>query len=254
MGYERAVRKVHAAQLELVFAAPKPASRTRRLVEELKQALGDDVKVVLSDGRSTLVSQAVKDGARVVRLHQMFLDAPDDVRAALSRWLQRGDRAAGARIDRFVDEREHLLAGASRPLPPDAHVGKHHDLAAIYAAVNGRYFDPPIAAEIGWGGVGHVRRRGRSTITFGTYDERQRRILIHPCLDQAHVPALCVARVVHHEMLHAKHPQVRGPDGRRIVHGPEFRRDEALFEGAAEADRWFDRHLDALLKFRGEGP
>jgi hypothetical protein len=251
MGYDDAVRKVHAAQMELTFlAAPRPVSRTKVLVDAIRAALGD-VRVELGDARSTLVSQATaKDGARVVRVHQLFLDAPDDVRAALARWLSRGDKAAGRVIDDFVDAREHLL-GVAAPLPRDAHVGAHHDLAAIFVDVNERYFAKPVDAEIGWGGVGHVRRRGRSSITFGTYDERLRRILIHPCLDQAHVPRLCVARVVHHEMLHAKHPQVRGDDGRRVVHGPAFRRDEAQFEGAPEADRWFDAHLDALLRFKG---
>lgn len=248
MGYDGAVRKVHAAQLELSFA-PRP-SRTRVLVDAIRAALGD-VDVVLQDARSTLVAQGEKNGRRVVRVHQLFLDAPDDVRAALARWLARGDRAAGRIIDAFVDEREHLLDGTAPPLPPDAHVGRHHDLAAIYVAVNERYFAPPVDAEIGWGQVGRVGRHGRSTITFGTYDERLRRILIHPCLDQAHVPLIAVARVVHHEMLHAKHPQVRGADGRRVVHGPAFRRDEAAFDGAAAADAWFDAHLDALLRFKG---
>ncbi len=233
-------------------ATPRPVSRTKALVEALQATLGRDVKVVLTDGKSTLLSQATaKDGTHVVRVHQMFLDAPDDVRAALTRWLAKGDRAAGRVVDRFVDGRDHLLDHHARPLPEDAHVGRCHDLASIYVQMNARYFTPPVHAEIGWGGVGNVRRRGRSTITFGTYDERARRILIHPCLDQPHVPQVCVARVVHHEMLHQKHPAERRDEGRRVVHGPAFRRDEALFDGAEAADRWFDRNLDALLRFKG---
>jgi hypothetical protein len=74
--------------------------------------------------------------------------------------------------------------------------------------------------------------------------------VIHPVLDQPHVPGLIVARVVHHEMLHAKHGEQRDRGGRRVVHGRAFRADEARFDGAREADAWLEAHIDELLRFR----
>ena len=106
---------------------------------------------------------------------------------------------------------------------------------------------PAISADITWGASAGRRR---TSITLGTYDDRASRIQIHPALDQAFVPRLCVARIVHHEMLHAKHPPSVGRDGRRVVHGAAFRKEETTFPGASEADVWFDLNLERLLRYR----
>jgi hypothetical protein len=224
-------------------------SKTRALIDAIRAELGPATRVVLTDNRSTLLSQTTRGGARTVRVHQMFLDAPPEVRTALARYLARQDPRAGKLVDAFVQGLDHLLDHVVRPFAADAHKGAVHDLLPIYVDVNARYFAHAIRAEIGWGLVGHVAKRSRRTITLGSYDARAERIVIHPALDQPHVPPLCVARIVHHEMLHAKHGEGRDAAGRRIVHGPAFRAEEALFEGALEADRWIAQHLDALLRF-----
>ena len=212
--------------------------------------MGAHVRVVLTDNKSTLLSQSVKQGVRTVRVHQMFLDGDDDVRAAVAHYLARGDRASGAVVDAFVDRTKHLLELVSKPLPDDAHVGRVHNLLPHFHELNARYFDNSVHAEIGWGLPGSPQRRRRRSITLGSYDSRARRITMHPVLDQPQVPSLCVARVVHHEMLHAVLGDARGPGGRRVVHSKAFRAAEALFVGAVEADGWIHKHLDALLRFR----
>jgi hypothetical protein len=180
----------------------------------------------------------------------MFLDAPPEVREATAVYLASGSKAAGTVVDAFIAAQGQLLELVVRPLQPDAHRGKTHDLLGFFDAINDRYFAGAITAEIGWGRSGRERRRARRSITFGSYDHRARRIVIHPVLDQAHVPGLVVARVVHHEMLHAKHGEERDRGGRRMVHGRAFRADEARFEQAAEADGWIEANMDALLRFR----
>lgn len=207
-------------------------------------------KVLIVDTRSVLLSQAEREGQRVVRVHQMFLDADDDTRRAVAVYLATGAKGAGAVVDDFVKRRTHLLAYTARPLKNDAAKGQVHDLEPIYGALNERYFEGRIAAEIGWGLAGAPQRRSRRSITFGSYDHRARRITMHPVLDRAHVPLLVVARIVHHEMLHAKIGEARSPSGRRVVHSRQFRAEEATFEGAAEADAWLERHLDELLRWR----
>ena len=152
-------------------------------------------------------------------------------------------------VDAFIEERGHLLAGAGRALKDDAHLGAVHDLLPMFTNINAHYFGDTISAEIGWGQSKTMRRR-RTSITFGSWDQRARRIVVHPVLDQLLVPALCVARVVHHEMLHAHHGERRDQRGRRVVHGAAFKAEEARFDGAGRADAWFDAHLDALLKWK----
>jgi hypothetical protein len=171
------------------------------------------------------------------------------VREAVASFLVRGDRRSGRVVDSFVEERGHLLEGAGRALPDEAHRGEVHDLLPMFHALNARYFADRITAELGWGQSKRLHGR-RTSITFGSWDQRARRIVIHPVLDQPVVPALCVERVLHHEMLHAHHGETRDAGGRRVVHGPAFKADEAGFVGAREADAWFDRHLEALLRWK----
>jgi hypothetical protein len=230
-------------------AASTGASRSRLLVEAITRHL-PGARVVFVDTRSTLLSQAERDGVRVVRVHQMFLDVDDAERDAIGRYLARGCRDAGAVVDAVVRRQSHLLDWVAPPLPPDAHRGRTHDLAAIRDDVNRRYFAGGLAAEIGWASPGGRRRRPRRSITFGTYDHRARRVLIHPALDEPDVPRLVVERVVHHELLHGKHGEAHDERGRRVVHSRAFRAEEATFVGAADADGWLALHLDRLLSWR----
>ncbi len=230
------------------MAAPG-VSRTRLLVEAITKRL-PGARVVIVDTRSVLLSQSVKDGVRTVRVHQMFLDADDGVRLAVGMYLSTGHRGAGEVIDAFTKRQTHLLEWAARPLKHNAGRGKAHDLDTMFAALNARYFADTIGAEVTWGQAGPTSRRRRRSITFGSYDHRARRITMHPVLDRVEVPALVVARVLHHEMLHEKHGEDHDAGGRRIVHSAAFRAEETTFDGADVADAWLDAHLDALLRWR----
>jgi len=239
----RGARPPRAVDDEALPGLARP--RTKLLEEAIRRGLGPTAKVLITDNKSTLISRTKKGADWTVRIHQMFLEGGAPLFDDIGRWLGRGDAEAGRRIDAYIARRDHLLDHHARPLDDDAGRGEVHDLVAIMARVNAAHFDPPVRAEITWGQG--VRRGRRSTITLGTYDERARRITIHAALDQPFVPEVAVARVVHHEMLHAIFPPVRGVDGRRVVHGDAFREAEARFVGAKDADRWLDGHIDVLL-------
>jgi hypothetical protein len=210
-------REVNPPVGQLVVGLPaivEPISRTRLLQDAIRREL-PGARVVIVDTRSMLLSQSERNGVRTIRVHQMFLDADDHTRIAIAQFL-RGDSKAGVTIDRFIAERQHLLRFAAKPLVANAHVGR--------------------------------------SITFGSYDHRAQRITIHPVLDRPQVPSLIVARIVHHEMLHGRHGEQRNHHNRRVVHGPAFRADEALFDGAVVADAWLEQHLDELLRWRPGQP
>ena len=228
---------------------PPPVSRTRLLVDAIQGVL-PGARIVIVDTRSVLLSQSDRDGVRVVRAHQMFLDADAETRRAVAVYLATGNRQAGDVVDEFVRRGSHLLAFAARPLKEDAHLGRAHDLRPLYGTINRRYFDDAVSAEIGWGQAGVPTRKSRRSITFGSYDHRARRITIHPVLDAPDVPPIVVGRIVHHEMLHAKLGEGKSQSGRRIVHSRQFRVEEATYEAAREADAWIDVHLDELLRWR----
>ena len=230
-------------------SSPREPSRTRALIEAIQQQL-PEARVVITDNRTVLLSQSSKEGQHTVRVHQMFLDAPVAVRDAVAHYLAKGDRRSGDKVDAFIEAQGHLLQMTAKPLANDAHVGRVHNLLPLFLALNDRYFSGVVEAELGWSQAGAPCRKKRRSITFGSWDTRARRIVIHPVLDQRDVPRVCVERVLHHEMVHAKVGEERGAAGQRIVHGRRFAAQEALFHGAHEADKWFEKHLDALLHWR----
>lgn len=233
-----------------VSAAPPVRSRTRLVEMAIQAALDNNTRVVVTDARSVLLSQSYRKGIRTVRVHQLFLDAPSEVRSALGAYLRDGNTQAGRMIDAFIANQDHLLSYHAPALDNQAGHGNTHDLRPMLRRLNGQYFDSQIEADICWGQTGSTRRKKKRSITLGNYCYRSRRITIHPALDQAFVPVICVERVVHHELCHARHPAEKSQSGRRILHGPAFRHEEARFVGALEADSWIQNNLDRLLRYR----
>jgi hypothetical protein len=237
-------------QLDLFDArrAPRAAnvSAAGQLVEALSDLLAERVRLTVHDNRSTMVSFRRNPGEIHYRVHHMFLEAPHEVVAALAafaaprRGLRR--REAGTRIDAFVKRNRARIAAprADRLLAQ----GRFHDLQEIFDRINAERFDGRIEARIGWGPVRQGRRR--RTVKTGVYVQDARIIRIHPTLDRAQVPEFYVAAVVFHEMLHQAVP-AREVGGRRIVHGPEFRRAERAYPDHARARAWEERNLSLLL-------
>ncbi len=80
----------------------------------------------------------------------------------------------------------------------------------------------------------------------GVYVQDARIIRIHPTLDRPEVPEFYVAAVVFHEMLHQVVAAVE-VNGRRVVHGAEFRRQEHAYPDHLRAKAWEAEHLGLLL-------
>jgi hypothetical protein len=223
-------------------------SSALQLADHLSSLLAERVRLTVHDNRSTMVSFRRDDGELHYRVHHMFLEAPEPVVHALAsfaggpRQPRGGRRKAGRAIDAFV--REHR----ARIAPPDPEGlqprGRAHDLQAIYDGLNARWFEGRIEARIGWGPVRLGRRR--RSIKTGVYVHDGRLIRIHPTLDRPEVPEFYVAAVVFHEMLHQAVP-AREVNGRRIVHGRDFRRLERAYPDHARARAWEEQHLGLLL-------
>ncbi len=223
-------------------------SGASRLADELSGLLAERVRLTVHDNRSTMVSFRRSPHEVHYRVHHMFLDAPTDVVRALATFAgsARGGAArrrdAGTRIDAFVRRnRARIAEPRADRLEPK---GRVHDLKAIFDRLNAVHFENAIEARIGWGAVRGGRRR--RTVKTGVYVQDARLIRIHPTLDRRGVPEFYVAAVVFHEMLHQAVP-AREVAGRRIVHGPEFRRRERAYPDHGRAKAWEERHLSLLL-------
>lgn len=223
-------------------------SAAHRLADRLSDLLAERVRLTIHDNRSTMVSFRRDGGELRYRVHHMFLGAPPEVVEALAgfagpaRGASARRRAAGRRIDLWVrGNRAHIAQPDPARLQPR---GRAHDLQALFDRLNARHFDGAIDARIGWGPVRGGRRR--RTVKTGVYVQDARIIRIHPTLDRPEVPEFYVAAVVFHEMLHQAVPAVER-NGRRVVHGADFRRRERAYPDHARARAWEERHLDLLL-------
>lgn len=255
-------------QTAFEFGARRPApwldpeaerTRKQRLLEQqLGRLLGGSVALTVTDNARTMLSARHREGIAHVRLHHMFIDADEATVSAVARYLTDGHDAASSHLRRFIKQnrdriraqaREQLQAARSHTTHATTDLrGRHHNLHAILAQLNARYFEPAVQARIAWArmtaGLGRGRRR--RSIKLGSYRGRGPLIRVHPVLDAVWVPDFFVEYIVYHEMLHHV---VAMPmhNGRRSLHGREFRALERQFERYAEAIAWERVNLERLL-------
>jgi hypothetical protein len=234
-----------ARQLELAFD-DTPRWDTSSLEAVLARYAERPLRLVVTDNRSVLLSFKREASGLELRLHQMFLHAPDSIVVSLARNIRRRGRAAGGDVRRFMNANMHRVRRSPRVMPPLVAGGRVYDLAAVYADINDRFFGGRMKVPITWGrGVGRARRGG---LTFGSYDPVLGLIRIHPVLDRPGVPRFFLESVVHHEMLHHQMGGVPDRAGRTVYHTRAFREAEALFPRHREALAWEKENLPELLR------
>lgn len=109
--------------------------------------------------------------------------------------------------------------------------GKCYDLDELFDKVNREYFGSSLAKpRLIWSQINTYRK-------FGHYEPARNRVMISLTLDDAGIPDFVIEFVLYHELLH-KHHGATWVNGRRMVHTPEFRRDEQQFKLYKEALGW----------------
>lgn len=178
-----------------------------------------------------------RKGRPVLRAHQCFRTAPDDVAdAAIRLYLTRAGKVQRRRWSHVVTLYHQQAAAppttvASTELRP----GVHHDLRAILERVNATWFDSSLDLDITYGD--RVARR-----LMGRHERRSPRnlIIVNPILDHAWVTEWYLEFLVFHECLHEVYPP-RPSGDRMILHPPEFRlreREHPDLERARKYERW----------------
>lgn len=145
----------------------------------------------------------------------------------------------GVPVSLFVEQMD-LFAVAAEPPPPAARVplighrprGDVYDLDRFFTIINKTVFKNRLEpAGLRWS-------RNRWQITLGLCDVKRRMITLNRALDDARVPEMVVASIVHHEMLHLYFGISEGPRGTQRFHTVPFRTAERLFPGYAESEKW----------------
>lgn len=237
---EPGVSKRREDDLDRAYARASGWSRA------LARRLGQPIRLVVTDNRSTMLSARPKGGRLEVRLHHMFLTANEDILDAVGDYLGESDARAAGVIDRFVEEHRSRFVTPGPGQEALRSKGLHHDLRAIADDLALRHFGGQVDVRITWGKRVQPKRRQRS-LQLGTYLPEERLIRIHPVLDQPWVPAFFVEAVVYHEMLHHDMPAIL-QNGRRHYHTRAFRKRERSFECHSAAQLWQEQNLWRLLR------
>jgi hypothetical protein len=256
---QRVTRKRTAPAARLVRAPAAPLAEPQRLLRvwrrvlerRLRGRMRARVLVDIHDNTHTMVTFQRNGGMWRLRLHHMFLAAPDEVLGALAGFVQGTEGESSAVLDRYIERNKAFIRRVSpakrRKRLRLSPVGRHHDLGLIFERLNRRYFSNRISAAITYGPAPKVRGP-RKSIKMGSYSADSKVIRIHPALDQSRVPRYFVEWIVFHEMLHHVYRARRGGDGRRCVHPPEFMAHERRFHDFKRAQAWEGQNLDYLLR------
>lgn len=146
-------------------------------------------------------------------------------------------------VDQILVDKGEAPTESRGRLPPIRPKGNCHNLDDILAAVNETYFDGALTCRITWsnrvGGLSfHSLRKDPKT------GEEFHLISISRGYDMPNCPKYAVAGVVYHECLHIVIP-VEERNGRRVVHGRQFRQRERRY---IFYDEWIKWHNEVLPK------
>ncbi len=217
------------------------------LASRVASRLGSDFVVQLSvhDNRSTMMSYRRAGSVLHIRVHHMFLRAPDEVVDALALYTGHGKRVAAARLDDYIATQQRRIRSLPRRVSSLETRGRCFDLAEVFQSLNRQHFQDGIVARIGWGR--QTARRRRKSIRLGVYDHHSKEIRIHSVLDHPDVPRFFLEYIVFHEMLHQVFPSARDT-GRHVHHPKAFRERERSFPKFEIAIAWEREHLSSLLR------
>jgi len=225
------------------FSQPSPLMESR-----LRELLDIPMSLTLTDNTRSMITVRWKNGSCAVRLHQMFLDAAEDVLRALAAFIRRPALRQKHLLRAFIKSHERMIRPGQVPVKPRGSrlrpEGKHVDLRSYFQKLNEDHFSGRLGCAITWG----TRKRGRRprSIRLGSYCADKRIIRIHPVLDSPAVPAYVIEDVLYHEMLHHELGMVR-LNGRLLSHHRVFKDKEKAFPHSARAREWIQKNISWLL-------
>ncbi len=193
------------------------------------------------------VQRDLKHSIFNVRLHHLFVSAPEPILRYLGEYIVKNDRLASKKLNVFIDQHhEKIRLARSRENRLSIQTaGRFYDLQEIFNKLNAQYFGGKVRSRITWG-KSVCMGKARRSIKVGSFHVEVKLIRIHPGLDQEWIPYFYIEWVVYHEMLHALHP-IPVVQGRRRFHTKEFSKDEQRFSEYASAIEWEKRNIAALL-------
>ncbi len=218
-------------------------ARTTELIEqaarEVRPGEVRNVVVRFLPFRATLYSFKMdKRRTATVKFHVAFRKAGDEVilqaaRLMLSRVRKIRNSLPRSEYDTFVRSlppTEFKLPGARRSRKTSYGAqGHYRHLEDSFQRINTMYFSSQLEQpELCWSPV-------RARRILGSYQERCDRLIVSRVFDSPSVPLFVLDFLMYHELLHKFLGVGRRGDGRRCMHGPEFKELERKFTRFQEA-------------------
>ncbi len=215
------------------------------LKEKLEAFSKIEVELIIKNNRSTFfnVLEIQKNRMRL-SLHQLFLDASENICRSLMVYALRGDKRALSSIRCFAMSYFAKADYSHKLLTKKIVVkGKCYDLKEVYENINQKYFQNSLDLSITWFKRPSYRRFNH--MTFGSYDRSLKLIRVNGILDNSITPFYFIYFLVYHEMLHAVCPEEVDISKRRRIHTKLFREKEKNFPYYKQAKLW---EKDFLMK------
>lgn len=211
------------------------------LQKQLQSHCSQQLRLVINDNRSTMLSVKWEPKCTKVSLHRMFLTAPESVMQALGHSIAKKQTIVAPTVKAFIQQELQSLDSTKllRRYQVDP-VGKVYNLQEIYEKLNAEYFDSLLNLNITW--YQNSRKSNKSQITFGLYHDALRLIKINRLMDSSFFPDYVVSYVVYHEMLHDVCPTYVDEQGIHRMHHCDFKKREKEFESYACAQDWLHKN------------
>lgn len=223
------------------LALPRQTSRSdSRAVDSLAQRLtrltGKTVSITITNNTSRFASFRTLNNQIALRLHNIFVDASDEVLAGIAEWIKQPRFGVPLSVSTFVQNtpRPATRTRKRRLLNPK---GRVFDLTVLYEEINQRHFAGQVKTSITYGR--NTSHHKVDTRLLGSFSRRDSLITIHPLLDSERVPVWVISFTIFHEMLHSLQPP-----GTKRPHDREFRTREAQHPDYERVMKWRkDNHL-----------
>ena len=214
------------------------------LKHRLKRHLRFKLDLVINENRTIMLNML---GRRRLSIHKMFVDAPEEVIAAVASYVKGRERDQTKKLIRSYIQSNLQDLDYSHRISKKKLVtkGEVYDLEQIYETHNAAYFKGELELSVTW--FGRQQRQRRKRVIFGEYHDSLKLIKIHRMLDDTFFPPYFVSFVVYHEMLHHIIPGYRDERGFFRVHTREFKQRERLYHDYARARAWEKRNKEKIF-------
>ena len=204
-------------------------------IQEYRQPLFPNPVINIQLAYNSSLFRCQRKGKQIfIKAHEGFINAPDEIKHALIMATISRSAQYRQKLLTFHRSKEFQLVVFSleqyKSISRIASHGHAIDLLPVFEKINRQFFKNQISpTHLLWS-------RGKSIRRLGTFQLETNTITISRIFDDPKAPILALEYVLYHEMLH-KFLGLKESNGKRYAHTSEFKKAEANFPNAKQAEQ-----------------